>query len=96
MTVRISEDAKTDIKGIYIHSYQNFGERKGDEYVDELNTMLDELPNALRVSDYGFVREGLKRSNYRSHAVYYRIEGTDTVVLRVLHQRMDPASHIEF
>ena len=96
MTVRISEDAKTDIKGIYIYSYQNFGERKADEYVDDLNTMLDELPSALSASDYGFVRAGLKRSNYKRHAVYYRVEGSDMVVLRVLHQRMDPARHIEY
>ena len=96
MTVSISEDAKTDIKGIYIYSYQNYGERKAEEYVDELNTMLNELPNTFNISDYGFVRPGLKRSNYKSHAVYYRAEGSDIVVLRVLHQRMDPARHIEY
>ena len=96
MTVSISEDAKTDIKGIYIYSYQNYGERKADEYVDELNTMLNELPNSFSTSNYGFVRAGLKRSNYKSHAVYHRAEGSDIVVLRVLHQRMDPARHIEY
>lgn len=95
MTVRISEDAKTDIRKIYIYSYQKFGEEKADEYVDGLDIKLKDLPGVLVSSDYSFVRDGLKRSNYESHAVYYRIEDSDVIVLRVLHQRMDPARHID-
>ncbi|PWQ96905.1 type II toxin-antitoxin system RelE/ParE family toxin [Leucothrix pacifica] len=95
MTVRITEDAKTDIRKIYIYSYENFGEIKADEYVDALDAKLMDLPNVLSSTDYGFVRDGLMRSNYQSHAIYYRIEASDVIVLRVLHQRMDPARHID-
>jgi toxin ParE1/3/4 len=95
MTVKITEDAKIDIKEIYIYSYQNFGEAKADEYLDGLDAKLLNLPNVLISSEYDFVREGLKRSNYEKHAVYYRLEDDHILVLRVLHQLMDPARHIE-
>jgi plasmid stabilization system protein ParE len=90
MTVRISEDAKTDIKEIYIYSYQNFGERKADEYVDELNTMLDELPNALRVSDYGFVREELKCSNCRHFLIVRSVSSSPLTLLQAPGYLMTP------
>ncbi|WP_022953678.1 type II toxin-antitoxin system RelE/ParE family toxin [Leucothrix mucor] len=94
MTVRFTEDAKSDIKAIYIYSYQNFGRQQADKYFDALSEKMETLSDVVICSDYSFVREGLKRLNHQSHAIYYREDEDDVLVLIVLHQRMDPALHM--
>ena len=45
-------------------------------------------------SDYSAVREGLRRYEHVSHAVYFRPTSSGILVLRVLHGAMDPGRHI--
>ncbi|MCB1639183.1 MAG: type II toxin-antitoxin system RelE/ParE family toxin, partial [Thiothrix sp.] len=45
--------------------------------------------------DFSFVKAHARRSNCGHHAVYYQIMSKrDVLILRVLHQKMDPARHL--
>lgn len=45
-------------------------------------------------SNFSFVKESVFRSNYESHAIYYRQEKKGILILRILHQHMDPVRHM--
>ncbi|ETW93061.1 MAG: hypothetical protein ETSY1_40900 [Candidatus Entotheonella factor] len=95
MTFRLTADAQDDIERIYWDSYDTFGERQADIYHQGLVDcfeMLDDHPYIGR--DYSEVRQGLRRYEYESHSVYYRVTDTGPLILRILHRRQDPARHL--
>lgn len=97
MRLILKHEAVEDMVEIYKYSVVAFGERKADEYYEGLDKRLNELANGeVIVSyDYSFVSAGLRRVNYKSHSVYYRVEAESVIVSRVLNSRMDGARHID-
>ncbi len=64
-------------------------------YYSGLSDHFIYISNNLGASrSFSFVKEKLLRSNFESHAIYYRQEDKAILILRVLHQRMDPLRHI--
>jgi toxin ParE1/3/4 len=99
MTVQLTVDAEQDIEGIYYYSITNFGEKQADLYylnpASGLSDHFTYIANNLETSrSFNFVKERLLRSNFENHAIYYRQEDDGILILRVLHQRMDPLRHL--
>lgn len=95
MTVKLSLDAERDIEEIYTYSLINFGERKAEQYYQKLESKLLSIAETPYLGrDFGFVKTGVYRSNYISHSIYYQLIPSGILVLRVLHQQMDPARHL--
>jgi toxin ParE1/3/4 len=95
MSFRLTREAAADVADIYRYSFDNFGETQADTYHDRLSEcfrLLADTPFLGR--DYSFLRPGLRRHEHASHSVYYRVTDTGILILRVLHQRMDPAQHL--
>jgi len=44
--------------------------------------------------DVGALKTGYRRIRAERHVVYYRREGDDVVIIRILHERMDAARHL--
>ena len=94
MSFRLTREAEDDVADIYRYSFENFGEAQADSYHDGLEGCFRLLADSPRLGrDYAFLRPGLRRYEHESHSVYYRAEDAGILVLRVLHQRMDPARH---
>jgi toxin ParE1/3/4 len=94
MTFRLTREAEEDVAAIYRYSFKNFGEAQADTYHDGLTGCFHLLVDTPLIGrDYAFLRPGLRRYEHASHSVYYRLTDTGILVLRVLHQRMDPARH---
>lgn len=53
---------------------------------------LGQLPNLGRPADT--IRPGIHRLEYASHVILYRPAPPGVLILRVLHQRMLPTSHL--
>ncbi len=45
-------------------------------------------------SDYSFIFSGLKRYEYRSHAIYYQPNEEGILIVRVFGGKQDPAIHM--
>ena len=82
---RLSESADRDLDKLYVYGVLNFGLTQAERYIDGLIRRFDELTNNpylyQAVDD---IRPGYRRSVYKSHAIYYRIESDIILIVRIL------------
>lgn len=54
---------------------------------------LNPRHGALPGQEIGDIQPGPRRANQGSHAIYFKQTDGGILILRILHQRMDPARH---
>lgn len=87
--------AEEDLIGIWNYTYQTWGAAQADAYLDQLEdgiTLLADNPRIGTPCDH--LRPGYRRFLIKHHLVYYRLAGDRIDIIRVLHQDMDPDSHL--
>jgi toxin ParE1/3/4 len=92
---RLTRDAERDVFDIYLYTLEHFGPAQADQYTAELIARFSAIaaqPSLGR--DFGDIHPGARRANQGSHAIYYRPDADRILILRILHQRMDPARHL--
>ena len=92
---QLTEAAAGDLEGIARHSTQQWGFPRAEAYVLALHRALEMLaayPEAGR--DVGALRAGYLRFEHERHSIFYRKTDTGILVVRVLHQRMQPKRHL--
>lgn len=95
MQLIIQNNARLDIKNIYLYSLSQFGELKADEYFFGLNSHIEAIASGFVVSsDCGHVVDQLRRTNFKSHAIYYKLTDDAVIILRVLGQAQEAQRHI--
>ena len=96
MKITLTLDAEEDIKSIIDYTIAQFGLVQAEKYYNGMDTKFSSIAEGTAHSqDYTFVRNELKRTNYQSHAIYYRIvEEREILILHVLHQSMDELKHL--
>ena len=90
----LSNDAAQDVTAMYVYSLQQWGESQAEAYIDGLYEQFETLqshPHAGR--DVSLIRANTRRLLYQRHAIYYHVSAKEIRILRILHQRMDPARH---
>lgn len=92
---RLSVKAESDIEAIYEYSIVNFGLATARSYIDDLFARIDVLADHTDWGqDYGHIAPGLRRYEHTSHSIYYaRLDTGETLIVRVLGSRQDPARH---
>jgi plasmid stabilization system protein ParE len=94
--------AVDDMAGIAVYSLREWGEDQARDYMDGL-----ELACRDRARHFQLGREvdGFRRWRYERHLIYYVVDaggsareqntdGTDLVIVRILHEKMLPARHL--
>lgn len=93
--IKLTLDAERDLIDIYLYGIEHFGHAQAERYAETLNgKMAVAADNPSFGADYSFVRDGLRRYECASHAIYYRTTARGILVLRILHGRMDPGQHL--
>ncbi len=85
---KLNEEAENDICRLYRYGILNFGLNEADRYYDGLFEHFDKIaenPRLFTVVDH--IRIGYRRSVYRSHAIYYRIDEETAQIMRILGQQ---------
>ena len=92
---QFTDKAERDLEGIIDYTIREWGISQANTYLDGLETrakLLAENP------DLGTTREtlseGLLSFPYESHILYYKKQARGIVIVRVLHQHMDPVKHL--
>ena len=95
--IETTSDAEQDLIEIYLYGIEHFGVNQAERYSEVLHARIDTIAeNPSFGSDYGFVRDGLRRYESVAHAIYFqRIDG-GVRVLRILHGRMDPGRQLRW
>lgn len=71
------------------------GCEQADKYTHELDHFLSLLaknPQAGR--DISDIINGVRRHDYRLHAIFYPQSGCGIFIIRILHQKMNPFLHL--
>ena len=85
---RLSDMAKKDYFSIYAYTLASFGEAQAETYTNGLLDCFTMLTEQTKIGrDVSNLRKGYFRYNYKSHAIYYTMESTGVVIIRVLDQR---------
>ena len=87
--------ARRDLEDIWKYSAARWGLDQADDYVRALISVVRRIakdpPSAKACDD---IRKGYRRRPSGSHMLFVRIEVDQLVVVRILHQRMDPDRHL--
>lgn len=82
---KISEEADEDLRHLFRYGILTFGLNAASLYYDGLIERFEKLaenPYLFRAVED--IREGYRRSVYRSHSIYYRVGGEYVEVMRIL------------
>lgn len=95
MAIDLTGEAERDLIDIYLHGAERYGIAQAERYAAALSAKIETAArNPSFGADYAFVLPGLRRYEAGSHALYYRPTETGILVLRILHNRMDPGRHL--
>lgn len=82
---RLTQAADQDFERIFEFSIDQFGLAQALEYQNGMKHRFDQLaqqPNLYQAVDH--IRKGYRRSVYRAHSIYYRIDQEFVLIVRIL------------
>ena len=85
---RLNREALEDLDRLYEHGVLTFGLRQADAYFDGIVSRFQKIadqPELYPAIDH--IRQGYRRSVYKSHSIYYRIDPGEIVIVRILGQQ---------
>ncbi|MDV8002781.1 type II toxin-antitoxin system RelE/ParE family toxin [Rhodococcus sp. IEGM 1408] len=92
---RLTPAAQRDLSSIWDLTEERWDARQAETYINEIRAAVERIaedPRRGRQCDE--IRKGYRRYGIGSHLLFY-VESTVGVdVVRILHQRMDPARHL--
>jgi toxin ParE1/3/4 len=87
--------AETDLIGIWAYSFEQWSETQADRYLDALENGIEKVaadPNDGKLRDE--LRKDYWSTRIQHHVVFYTFTDTEVRIRRVLHEVMDPGSHL--
>lgn len=96
MRVVVSPAAEADLAGIHEYSVANWGEAVAAAYIDTLVARFKWLAvNRSLWQGRDDLYEGIFGRYEGQHLIVFRDGNDHLQIVRVLHQRMDPARHLQ-
>ncbi len=96
MKYQLTEEADKDVEEILAYSVKNFGVDQTQYYFEALKECIELLadnPN-MGHSAEDILPEYL-RFPHESHVIFYKNISSSILVVRILHERMDPTLHLK-
>jgi toxin ParE1/3/4 len=91
----LTVEAERDLVGIYSYSFRNFGRDQADNYLIEIEECLVRLAENPEIGrSIANLRAGYFRYEHASHVIFFVKVADGIRVVRILHQRMDPAKNL--
>ncbi|OYQ26762.1 hypothetical protein CHU93_11630 [Sandarakinorhabdus cyanobacteriorum] len=91
----LTQSARADLDGMIDAGAERFGFEVAEAYAQGLVVALKRLEQFPESAPLLPGRQdGLRKLSAGSHIALYRLEDDVVRVLRILHQRMDPARHL--
>jgi len=88
-----SEAALGDLTAIAEYGERHFGPVQSERYRDLLRSILEQMcAHPSRFSQVNEIREGYRRAVVGSHSIYFRIENSQILVVRILRSQALPES----
>lgn len=89
----VSLAAKADLRSIYLYGLDKWGKKRTDKYLESMSLQFNRLLiNPLIGREHSSL-QGIHSVSVESHKVFYRVQGDEVEIIRVLHKRQDVESH---
>lgn len=89
MKLRFHAVAVRDLDGIFDYSVAAHGVEAAERYLRDLHAAMARLLDYPETGAMTPVRAGVRSIAAREHRIFYRVEGREIVIARVLHKSMD-------
>lgn len=92
---RLTPAAQRDLSAIWDFTAERWDADQAERYIGEIRSAIERVasdPRRGRSRDE--VRRGYRSYAVVSHVAFFRIGAEAIDVVRILHQRMDPARHV--
>lgn len=91
-----SSIAKQDLVSIWHYSYEKYGEKQADKYIDLLELKISALQNSPMLGiDCSYIRKRYRKLKVEHHIVFYYINKDEVILTRILHKKMCYKKHIK-
>lgn len=82
---KLAPTAERDLEHIWFFGLEQFGVEQADDYYNALmRHLLAIAENPLRYPTVKHIREGYRRSVFRSHSVFYKIHTEQIEIMRII------------
>ena len=96
MKYQLTEEAARDVEKILAYSVDSFGVMQTEHYFEALKACMELLADN---PDMGHSAEDILpeylRFPYESHVIFYKKLSLSILVVRILHENMEPKLHIK-
>ncbi|MBU3032415.1 type II toxin-antitoxin system RelE/ParE family toxin [Paracoccus marinaquae] len=92
--VTFSPAAISDLNDIWDYTATEWGPDQADRYTDDIQDTCCSLARGEKRGRTVDVRDGYIKYAVGRHFVFFRTNGAEIVVIRILHQSMDVARHL--
>ena len=93
---KLSNKASQDLSEILEYSLLNHGVDQAEKYMNGISSFFDLLEdNPCLGHDFSVLLDGIRRCEYERHIIFYCLRDYGVYIVRVLHQKTDPFSHID-
>ncbi len=95
MRLLLSPAAQLDVADIWDFTVERWGEEQAERYNSRIRDTLGELAAGRRSSrNADDIVPGYRTCIIGSHIAYFRLEADELIIIRILHQSMDPITQL--
>lgn len=90
--IKLTQRAQRDLEGIIEYTLRQWGSEQVDRYAAQLGGTIEQLREQPSRKGRGLdeLEPGLRYLRHEEHYfIFYRVEGEQVEILRILHQRTD-------
>lgn len=90
--IKLTQRAQRDLEGIIEYTLRQWGSEQVDRYTAQLGGTIEQLQEQPSRKGRGLdeLKPGLRYLRHEQHHfIFYRVEGEQVEILRILHQRTD-------
>ncbi len=92
---KFSKEADKDIDKIYEYTILNFGLKKANTYLQNLNSKIQSIvTKQIQCRQVDFIHQDLRKLEIGSHVIFYTKESDMYLIVRILHKSMDVKRHL--
>lgn len=96
LTINLSDPAKKDFKSIIRYTKRKWGKEQALTYREMLRNQLDIIRENPQIGHQKpDLQQGILALHVKRHFIFYQLEGNTVYILRILHDSMDYAWHLQ-
>ena len=96
MKYQLTDKADKDVEEILEYSVMNFGAKQAQHYFEALKECIELLADNPEIGHSADeILPDYLRFPFESHVIFYKVFSSSILVVRILHESMDPERHIK-